>query len=96
LSFGAFVLTHLPLKFLGTGALALEVFSVVALFSTRARLPLVLALSGFTVAIWLTMGEEMFEFIALMSFGLSWDTLKKGFPQFWSNNERIVIRHYRE
>jgi len=90
LSFGAFVLTHLPLKFLGTGSLALELFSVVALFSTRVRLLLVLALSGFIVAIWLTMGEEMFEFIALMSFGLNWDTLKKGFTQFW--NKKTTIR----
>jgi hypothetical protein len=79
LSFGAFVLKHLSLRFLGTGSLALELFSVVALFSRRARLPLVLALSGFTVAIWLSMGEEMFEFIALMSFGLNWDALKTRF-----------------
>lgn len=42
-----------------------------------------------TVAIWLTMGEEMFEFIALMSFGLNWDTLKQEFPQFWNKKTAI-------
>jgi len=69
---GAFAVTHLPLRLVGAMSLALELSAPLVLVGPRARAAMIGAYASFILGIWLLMAEPMFEFAALLEFGVDW------------------------